>query len=62
MSLSTFQVDVEENADAVRGHSNLATAVDVNNAKCAQNTHQKRALQHRSVIREHVVIRTLDCE
>jgi hypothetical protein len=55
-----FQVYVEKSADVVCCQGKLAPAIKAHNAYRAQHAHHKWTLQHRSVVREPVVIRTPD--
>ena len=52
-------MNVEEGADAVRRHGELAAAIEFQNADSPQDTHRKRASQDRPVA-EQEVIRTSD--
>src|ERR1035441_9211245 len=53
----SLQVYVEEAADVVLRHSNLAAAIEVHNAEAPHHAHRRWTLQHRSIA-EHVVIHT----
>src|SRR6266566_6148396 len=58
----SLQVYVKESADVLRCHGYLAAAINAQKAKGPHHTHQKRALQHRSVVAEPVVTCTSDLD
>src|ERR1700694_4148253 len=55
-----FQIYVEESADVVLRHGNLAAAIEGHDAQGPHHAHHKWTLQHRSVVAEHVVTRPSD--